>query len=239
MWLVVTKLVQRRSISIAVVIAVIAGGALFWWSSRSHGAAAERPVYVALGASDAVGVGADHPSTEGWVPLVSRDLPGKPDLVNLGISGATMSDVMAQELPVALDARPNWVSIWPGVNDLRHQVSLQSFSAQLNELLDRISQQTTARIIVLNIPDLRDVPAFSSVDPVTLDGTVRQWNAAIAQAAKSHNAILVDLYSNSKVINGHPEDVSSDGFHPSSAGYKRIADLVVKTVKAHVQPASS
>ncbi len=144
--------------------------------------------------------------------------------------------MIQQELPVALDVHPSWVSLWPGVNDLRHQISLQAFSTQLNALLDRIDHETQARVILLNIPDLRDVPAFASIDPNALDKTVRQWNAVIAQAAESHNAILVDLYSNSEIVNGHPEDVSSDGFHPSTAGYQRIADLVLKTVHAHVQP---
>ncbi len=221
---------------IVVVLALLVGAGYFWWSSRDQGVAAERPVYAALGASDTVGVGADNPSSEGWVPLVARDLPGNPELLNLGISGATVSDVIQQELPVALDAHPSWVSIWPGVNDLRHQVGLQAFNTQLNGMLDRITRETQARVIVLNIPDLRDVPAFASVDPTTLDQTVRQWNSVIAQAAQTHNAILVDLYGNSEIVNGHPEDVSSDGFHPSTAGYKRIADLVLKTVHDHVQP---
>ena len=220
-------------------IAFIIGGGAFWWSSRGHGVAAEPPVYVALGASDAVGVGANQPSTEGWVPLVAKGLPAHPDLINLGISGATVSDVINQELPVALDAHPAWVSIWPGVNDLRHNVSLQSFTADLKTTLDQLQNGTQARIIVVNIPDLRQVPAFKSADPAALDQTVRQWNASIAQVVQAHHALLVDLYANSAIITGHPEDISSDGFHPSTAGYQRIADLVLKTVRAHVSSPSA
>ncbi|MGA7669951.1 MAG: GDSL-type esterase/lipase family protein [Nitrolancea sp.] len=231
-----TNFLGRRTAMIVVLLALLGGAGFAWWSSRDQGVAAERPVYAALGASDAVGVGADNPSSEGWVPLIARDLPGNPDLLNLGISGATLNDVINEELPVALDAHPSWLSIWPGVNDLRHQVSLRAFNTQLNALLDRINHDTQTRVIVLNIPDLRDVPAFASLDPQTLDETVRLWNAVIAQAAQLHNAILVDLYSNSEIVNGHPEDISSDGFHPSTAGYKRIADLVLKTVHDHVQP---
>lgn len=220
------------------VAAVVAGGALFWWSSRDQGVAAGHTVYVALGASDAVGVGADHPSTEGWVPLVTGGLPGRPDLINLGISGARLADVASQELPVAMDAQPDWISLWPGVNDLRDEVSLADFSTQLNALLDQLSRQTRARIILLNIPDLRALPAFASADPTSLDQTVRQWNSAIDAAARSHGAQVIDLYAHSQEITGHPEDVSSDGFHPSTAGYRLIADLVVKTVRTHDSPAT-
>jgi lysophospholipase L1-like esterase len=227
------RLTAPRFISIFVLMALISAGGLFWWSTHDARSAAEPSVYVALGASDAVGVGADHPSTEGWVPLVSDELPANPQLINLGISGATVGDVISQELPVAIDARPDWVSIWPGINDLRHDVSQATFASNLDTLLERLTQQTTTRVIVLNIPDLRLVPAFATVDPVTLDRTVRDWNETIAQAARQHNAILVDLYEHSQEIAGHKEDISSDGFHPSTAGYRRIADLVLKTVHAH------
>lgn len=227
------RLAAPRFISIFVLIALISGGGLFWWSTHDARSAAEPSVYVALGASDAVGVGADHPSSEGWVPLVSHGLPSDPQLINLGINGATVGDVIRQELPVAIDARPDWVSIWPGINDLRHDVSQATFTANLDTLLAQLTQQTTTRVIVLNIPDLRLVPAFATVDPVTLDQTVRDWNAMIARTAQQHNAILVDLYGHSQEIAGHNEDISSDGFHPSTAGYRRIADLVLKTVHAH------
>jgi lysophospholipase L1-like esterase len=105
-------------------------------------------------------------------------------------------------------------------------------------VLDRLSHDTLARVIVLNIPDLRRVPAFATVDQTTLDQTVREWNNAIAQATRRNNAILVDLYGNSQEVAGHPEDISSDGFHPSTAGYRRIADLVMKTVRADVSPST-
>ncbi|HVX31147.1 MAG TPA: GDSL-type esterase/lipase family protein [Nitrolancea sp.] len=229
----VMRLARPRFIAIFVLVALISGAGLFWWSTHDARSAAEPPVYVALGASDAVGVGADQPMSEGWVPLVRRSLPDDPQLVNLGISGATLSDVINQELPVALDARPAWVTLWPGINDLRHDVRRETFATNLDALLERLNRQTTARLIVLNIPDLRLVPAFASVDPVSLDQTVREWNDVIAHSARQQNAILVDLYGHSAEIAGHDEDISSDGFHPSTAGYRRIADLVMKTVDAH------
>ena len=233
-----TRLAQPRFLSVIVLVALISGGGLIWWISRDQSIAADPHVYVALGASDAVGVGADRPSTEGWVPLVAGELPASPELINLGISGATLDDVISQELPVAIDARPDWVTIWPGVNDLQQGVSLTTFKSEINALLDRLKQDTLARVIVLNIPDLRLVPAFAEIDRATLDQTVRAWNNVITQAARQHNAILVDLYGNSQEIAGHPENISSDGFHPSTAGYRRIADLVMKTVRADVSPST-
>lgn len=220
----------RRLIIILLAASLVAGGA-FWWRERQPAAAA-RPVYVALGASDTVGVGADQPALNAWVPLVAAGLPDQPALVNLGINGATVAEVLQQELPVALDAKPAWVTLWPGVNDIRHDVALSDFTRDLNTVLDRL-RPSHARVVLLTIPDLRLLPAFAGIDPVTLDQTVRQWNAVIRDAAQRHNAILVDLYADAPELARHPEYLSGDGFHPSSAGYRRIADLALKEIHAH------
>jgi lysophospholipase L1-like esterase len=196
-------------------------------SACSRGTDDHAQVYAALGASDAVGIGATRPSVDGWVPLVQAGLPGNPQLVNLGISGATLDTILALELPVLEDAKPDIVTIWVGVNDLRAGVKLPEFTERLDETLARIAASGPSEIAVLNIPDLQQVPDFQGHDPVTFDAEVRQWNVAIAEIAARHGARVVDLYGPSLALNAHPEYISGDGFHPSSAGYQRIAELVL------------
>src|ERR1700719_4718001 len=56
---------------------------------------ADGPVtYVALGASDAVGVGSSKPGMQGYVPLISQRLPKGSRLVNLGISGVRLHQAL-------------------------------------------------------------------------------------------------------------------------------------------------
>ncbi len=208
------------------------------WSRRHAGAGAHPDVYVALGASDAVGVGAGAPAEEGWVPRVQAGLPAGTSLVNLGISGAALRDVLEQQLPPALDARPRWVTIWPGVNDLRAGVDLATFARQLDTLLGSFDEHIPAglprpTLIVLNIPDLRYLPAFAGPDLAALDTTVRSWNEAIGRVAGRHDAIVVDLHDHWSELAGHPEYISSDGFHPSTAGYRRIGGLVLDALHQH------
>ncbi|HET8629337.1 MAG TPA: SGNH/GDSL hydrolase family protein [Thermomicrobiales bacterium] len=228
----------RQSIVLLFLAALALAGGGFWWAGQRQGAAATPGVYVALGASDAVGVGADRPERDGWVPLVQAGLPPGTQLVNLGVSGATLGDVLAAQLPVALDARPRWVTLWPGVNDLRDGVALDTFAGQLDTLLGRLAGAPGATVVVLNIPDLRVLPAFAGVDHAQLDATVHQWNAVIADAARRHGALLVDLYAGWRELAAHPEYVSADGFHPSSAGYRRIADFALAALKAHERASS-
>jgi lysophospholipase L1-like esterase len=212
-------------------------GGLAWWVKRDNGTAAGPPVYVALGASDAVGVGADRPASESWVPLVHAALPAGTQMVNLGVNGAILDDVVRYQLPVAVDARPRWVTLWPGINDLRAGVTLSAFQANLNTILDGLSpegQPNATQVIVANIPDLRLIPAFRSYDPATLDAMVRQWNTTIAEAVEQHGATLVNLHDAMAELADHPEYISGDGFHPSTTGYRRIADLTLATIHEHL-----
>jgi lysophospholipase L1-like esterase len=223
----------RLLIAIAAILLASASLAACGWSRRTS--AGVVPVHVALGASDAVGVGAARPAQDGWVPLVTAGLPEGTELINLGVSGATLTDVIAGQLPVALDADPGWVTLWPGPNDLRNGVALDTFAGQLEQILAALQppageQRTVA---VLNLPDLRVLPAFARTDRAALDAQVRTWNAAIAAAVSRHAqyAVLVDLYANWAELAAHPGYISADGFHPSSAGYRRIADLTLETIR--------
>lgn len=194
-------------------------------------------VYVGLGASDAVGVGATRPETEGWVPLVADGLPEGVQLLNLGVSGATLSDVIAGQLPVALDRDPRWVTLWPGPNDFRNGVPLATFGAQLEQILEalRPTAGESRTVAILNLPDLRGLPSFARFG-TDLDPRVREWNAAIASAVARHAeyTVLVDLYSDQVGLGTRPDYISADAFHPSSAGYRRIAELTLPALRRDV-----
>lgn len=221
---------SRTPLLVIVAIVILSVIAIVWWT-RDSGQAGNAEVYVALGASDAVGVGAQRPGREGWVPLVHAALPGNPRLVNLGVSGARIDEILTMQTPVAIDAQPRWISLWPGVNDLRNDVTLETFRQQLEYTLDALDQVEDATIILLTIPDLRDLPVFAAVNRDLLDTTVQEWNSVIRDAGERHGALLVDLYTGAPELADNPDYVSADGFHPSSAGYQRIAELVVATIQ--------
>src|SRR5262249_35864171 len=54
--------------------------------------------------------------------------------------------------------------------------------------------------------------------PDEVDAQVQAYNAAIARVAQRNGAKVVDLYAAGQVPDQHPEYVSGDGFHPSTAG---------------------
>jgi acyl-CoA thioesterase-1 len=191
-------------------------------------------VLVAIGASDAVGIGATNPDTDNWVARLGTKLPSGSRVVNLGISGATAEQALQQELPVAADAAPTLAAVWLGVNDIEQNVPLDAFSSNLTGVLSGL-RQTGARLFVANLPDLRLLPAFNGRDPAALDTQVRSWNAAIGRIANEQGATLVDLYTawgDLKDAKERAALVSADGLHPTSAGYNRLADLFWQTIEA-------
>lgn len=199
--------------------------------------------YVALGASDAVGVGADNPNTQGYVPIIISRLPTGSAALNLGISGITLHDALRQELPEVAAAQPTFITVWLVGNDFRDCTSLQQYAADLDVLLTTLHDQTHAQVFVANTPDMSVLPYFREGAPqggVCVQGTsiahvhalVLQWNQVIDPIVTKHGDVLVDLYDTDFAT--HPEYISSrDGFHPSTLGYARLADLFWSQVLAH------
>jgi acyl-CoA thioesterase-1 len=192
-------------------------------------------VYVALGASDAVGVGTTQPATQGYVPLISQHLPKGSHTVNLGISGIHLHDALTQELPIALTTNPRLITIWLVANDFVANVSYNSYMQDLNTLLQRLRKGTQARIVMANLPDLSLLPDFSrlsAAQKTAMRAQIERWNTRIAALAQQYQVTLVNLFAENSQITAHPQYISGDGFHPSAAGYAQLADYFWSTIKS-------
>ncbi|HEV2660183.1 MAG TPA: GDSL-type esterase/lipase family protein, partial [Ktedonobacteraceae bacterium] len=191
--------------------------------------------YVALGASDAVGVGANQPASQGYVPLLTRKLPQGSHLINLGVSGIHLHDALNEELPLALSTSPQLITIWLVANDFVANVPYTSYMQDLNTLLSRLRAGTQARIAMANLPNLTLLPSFARLDArqkAAMVSSIKHWNTGIASMAARYHVTLVDLQTQNSLLTAHPEYISSDGFHPSSAGYVQLANLFWQAIKA-------
>ena len=190
--------------------------------------------YVALGASDAVGVGSNVPGAQGYVPLVAAHLPKGSHLINLGISGIHLHEALSQELPLALSTSPNLVTIWLVANDFIAGVPYDQYFQDLNFLLQKLRDSTHAHVVMANLPDLTRLPAFSnetSAQKAQMVKAIQRWDQEIALLAKRYSVALVDLYSQGSQITSHPEYISGDGFHPSPSGYVQLADYFWRVIE--------
>lgn len=191
-------------------------------------------VYAALGASDAVGVGASEPDVQGYVPQIAAHLVNGSRLVNLGESGILLHDALSKELPRAIAAKPQLVTIWLVANDLVAQVSYDDYMSDLNTMLQRLRSATKVDLVMANLPDVTLLPALASLtqdEKAQLYAEAQRWNGQIGVLARKYHVTLVDLFAQKDQLTAHPEYISDDGFHPNATGYARLADLFWEAIR--------
>ena len=193
--------------------------------------------YVAVGASDTVGVGATDPATGSWPARVARLLPPGSAYVNLGVSGSIALQAKDQQLPGAIAQRPTVVSVWLAVNDMNATIQPGSYRESLAAIVDGLVSGTEAKVFVGNVPDVRGVPAYKDADKAALAQAIAGYNEVIAAVVAAHpgRAFLVDLYTGSAALVS-TITVSADGFHPSDDGYQLIAQRFADAMRANGVP---
>jgi acyl-CoA thioesterase-1 len=190
--------------------------------------------YVALGASDAVGIGSNSPGSQGYVPLIAAHLLKGSHSLNLGISGIRLHQALSEELPLALTTSPDLITVWLVVNDFIGGVTYNDYMHDLDTLLQRLHASTHARIVMADLPDLARLPAFAhetSTQKSRMLQAIQQWNKGIAQLARQYGVILLDLLIHGSQLTAHPEYISIDGFHPSPSGYVQLANYFWQAIK--------
>ena len=195
--------------------------------------------YVAIGASDSVGVGARDPLSGAWPARVAALLPAGSAYRNVAVSGSLTEQARREQLPLAVREQPTIVTIWLAVNDLNADVPVPDHASATAAIVDTLVRDTAARVFVGTVPDLRAVPAYAEVDGSALIGRIQAYTVGIAAAAAKHpgRAIVVDLFTGSADLTSQIT-VSADGFHPSDAGYALIAGRFSDAMRANGVPLS-
>jgi len=193
-------------------------------------------VYVALGDSTGVGVGARRGG--GYVARlferIERVRPGSRG-VNLCVSGARTDDALRGQVPRVAALHPTLVTVGIGINDVANGVSLERFAVNYEAIMKRLRAATNAPIVATNIPNISPAPAVPEFARAEAARRIALFNERIAQIAAAQQVTLVDAYTMSRdVIPAHPEFFSADGFHPSDEGYEYWAKMMWPAVKTAI-----
>jgi acyl-CoA thioesterase-1 len=224
-------------LSLVSVAGMLATGCSGGSSGATPDAAAAAPpqTYVAVGASESVGVGADRPLIEAWPRVLFRTaLDRNTVFVSAGVENSTVTDALDDQLPLVLELRPTLVTVWLNVNDLAAGVPVATYEQQLTGLVQALRQDGRARVLVANTPPVDELPVYQALagsqfptrDEVA--ARVAAYNQAIERVAAAEGADLVDLHAEGiqAVEDGtFASLVSDDGFHPSTEGHARIAEV--------------
>lgn len=177
--------------------------------------------YVALGDSLTAGVGvSDYKSSYPY--LIALKIPSyKVELINLAYAGATSKDVLINQIPKAISAKPDLVTLLIGVNDIHNLVSSKMFENNLTQTIKAL-KDTHARIYLLSIPYLGSDKIVRFPYNLILNLKTKQFNNVIRKISKEYGIRYIDLYNLSKSASFY----SSDQFHPGEKGYKDWAKII-------------
>ena len=182
-------------------------------------------LYLALGDSAALGLGASKPQ-RGYVGIVAAEIAritGKRVRVrNLAIDGATCAVVLADELHRIPKATALVCTLDVGANDI------WSFEpARFRNELDRICAALPAGAIVADLPSFSPVPIGRRVDTA---------NRVVHEVVAAHGLTLAPL--NATTRQGGPvkaiRNAAGDLFHPNDRGHRVWAEAFLPAVRARL-----
>jgi lysophospholipase L1-like esterase len=205
---------------------------------ESIGAPGGRAVRVVwLGDSTAAGVGASKPdgslARQVASKLVSLHPAVRFDVHVLAVSGATVADVVARQLP-GLGGTADLVLVSVGANDTTHLVGRSSFRSRYGRLLSSLGDAgiPASHVILLGVPDLGSAPRLPQPLRAVVGWRGRMLDADVRHLAKARGAVYVDIFAHtSSAFRHHPgRYFAKDHYHPNDAGYGLWAEAVAPVV---------
>lgn len=181
-----------------------------WWSDQNQVAAeAQGPLWVVVGDSTSIGIGASAPD-RGYVGLVLQSLRSiDPSwrVINLAMSGARVDDGLERQIPILAGLpNPDLVSMNLGSNDV-----FWERSADLRQRLQSLVEQLPTGSYVSAV-------AGSSERAKLANRTLR--SAALAGGHTSIQPWRED---------GPGERLAQDRFHPNDLGYAYISQAFARS----------
>lgn len=192
---------------------------------------------VVLGDSSAAGLGADSPHetvgaiiASGVAALTGRRVR----LTNRAVVGAESSDLERQLASALEDVMvPHVVLVMVGANDVTHRIE-RSASVRSLEQVVRRCRALGCEVVVGTCPDLGTILPIRQ----PLRALLQRWSRDLAAAqtvavveAGGRTVSLGDLLG-AEFLRAPHELFSKDRFHPSAAGYARVAAALLPSVCA-------
>ena len=193
--------------------------------------------YLALGDSYTIGTGASDES-HNFPSILSGQLTkatgSRVELTNPAVNGFTTLDLIAKELALVDQIKPDLVTVLIGVNDLVQNRSVDEYKASLTTIYDRIRGLALqdGRVAAIGIPNWSVVPAASQFgDPQFIRAVTNAFNAAARREALERGFMWIDITWVSTYRLGSPGWIATDQLHPGDAQYAAWAEVIWDQVR--------
>lgn len=181
--------------------------------------------YVALGDSFTEGMSDPHPAApgayRGWADRLAESLAVRSDgpleYANLAVRGRLLPQILAEQLPVALELRPDLVSLVGGGNDLlRPSGDPDTLAAALEDAVASL-RALGADVLLATGVDPRLTPLIRRTR-----GKVAVMAASIWSIAVRQRAHVVDLWGMQALQDRRMW--ADDRLHLNAEGHRRVAE---------------
>ncbi len=209
--------------------------------AASFAHAGKNPIrYVAIGESYSIGEGASP--EESWPALLAQNLskcvvPLKL-VANPSRTGWTTQQAIDRELPILVQARPDFATLQIGVNDWVQGVDEKSFRERFSFLVDRMLKLLPGkdRLLIVTIPDFGVTPTGARYSGGRdIAAGISGFNRIIAEEAGRRALRVVDVFELSRKMENGPSLVAADGLHPSAKEYAEWEKLIEPAAKRCLQ----
>ncbi|TWH72008.1 lysophospholipase L1-like esterase [Modestobacter roseus] len=182
--------------------------------------------YIALGDSFTEGLSDPDPGTAdafvGWADRLAAHLAdaapgGDVEYANLAVRGRLLAQVLDEQVPVALAAEPDLVSLVAGGNDLlRPGVDPDRLAADLERAVVAF-RDAGADVLLATGVDPRQTPIIRRTR-----GRVAVFNAHLWSIAARHGAVVLDQWGAAWLQDARMWD-PGDRIHLTAEGHRRTA----------------
>lgn len=187
--------------------------------------------FVAIGDSFTEGLDDPNPSGDGtfrgWADRVAEEFARREPAftyANLAVRGRKLDAIVEEQLPRALELRPELVSLAGGTNDvLRPRVDLEALASRFSDSVRRLRENGSQVLL------------FQSVDPTPRSRLIgrtlpriKTLTTVVEETAARYECVLVRMWG--AEVFAHPEAWSLDRLHLSSLGHERVAGAVLEAL---------
>jgi lysophospholipase L1-like esterase len=173
--------------------------------------------------------------TDSWAKPPHTFFPGKP-YIGRGISGQTTAQMLLRFRQDVIDLHPDAVVILAGTNDIAGNtgdVTLPQIEDNLISMAE-LGRASHIRVILASVLPAAEYNWRPGREPAPKIRELNQW---IAQYCAAHHLTYLDYYSAlADAEGGMKPGTSSDGVHPTDAGYAimtPLAEAAIASAEKH------
>jgi lysophospholipase L1-like esterase len=189
--------------------------------------------YAAIGDSVTAGVGVDS-YVDSYPYRVAAALASSTQsgvkLVPFAIPGIRSEYVVGYFLEPVIASKPDIVTLLIGINDIHGNVPKKVFRKHYEEIVRRLTQETTAKIYVINLPYIGTNDLISFPYQYYFNWQTQQYNAIIKDLAEQYSVTYIDLYTSHSQYSLDTKYYARDFFHPNTLGYAQWANYIYASI---------